>query len=157
MSARSPFPLVRNASRPSGLIGRKRVALWTDWERALCERDGEAVDQDTVFKPTLHGLRSTAIVTRRLAGYSVQPVSNDIGMSISMVEATVALWIRRLPRSATSCLSSAPERHRSRPAAALTHKRGTPRQPIAGGRCRIFLHRSGTLLPTASKISVLGR
>lgn len=98
MSARSPFPLVRNASRPSGLIGRKRVALWTDWERALCERDGEAVDQDTVFKPTLHGLRWTAIVTRRLAGYSVQPVSNDIGMSISMV----ASYSRFMDQKATA-------------------------------------------------------
>lgn len=65
--------------------GKQLIAIWTDWERGLRDRDGEEIAPGTIFKPTLHGLRSTAVVTRRLAGYSVQQVSNDIGMSIPMV------------------------------------------------------------------------
>lgn len=58
---------------------------WRVWERAMRERDGEDIPEDEELKPTLHGLRATAVVHRRLAGYTHQQVSNDIGMSIQMV------------------------------------------------------------------------
>jgi integrase len=65
--------------------GKAFLTRWTAHERALRERDGEDVPADATFKPTLHGLRSTAVVMRRMAGYTHQQVSNDIGMSIPMV------------------------------------------------------------------------
>ena len=52
----------------------------------LHARDGEEIVPGTIFKPTLHGLRSTSVVLRRIAGYSDQQVSDDIGMSLSMVK-----------------------------------------------------------------------
>ena len=65
--------------------GKALIKRWTDFMRMRLERDGEEVAPDAVFKPTLHGLRSTAVVLRRMAGYSIQQISNDIGMSVSMV------------------------------------------------------------------------
>jgi integrase len=65
--------------------GEALIKRWSAWMRARLERDGEDVAADATFKPTLHGLRSTAVVVRRMAGYTVQQISNDIGMSIPMV------------------------------------------------------------------------
>jgi integrase len=65
--------------------GKEFAAKWDKWERALRERDGEEIPADEELRPTLHGLRSTAVVTRRLAGYKDEDVSNDIGMSLPMV------------------------------------------------------------------------
>lgn len=65
--------------------GKAFIKRWEVWERAIRERDGEFVPPDALLKPTLHGLRSTAVVLRRLAGYSIEQISNDIGMSMPMV------------------------------------------------------------------------
>ncbi len=58
---------------------------WHVEERAQRERDGEDISPDKRFKPTLHGLRSTAVIMRRMAGYADEQISNDIGMSLPMV------------------------------------------------------------------------
>jgi predicted transcriptional regulator len=36
--------------------------------------------------PTIHGLRGTGILIRRAAGYDIDQIANDIGMSRQMVE-----------------------------------------------------------------------
>ena len=61
------------------------MAKWTKWKSQRKEQDGDAVPDDATFKPTFHGLRSTAVVRRRQAGYTAGQISNDIGMSIGMV------------------------------------------------------------------------
>lgn len=65
--------------------GKAFIAKWDAWERAQRLRDGEDVPADAVLRPTIHGLRSTAVVTRRLAGYKDEDIANDIGMSLQMV------------------------------------------------------------------------
>ncbi len=54
-------------------------------EHGLRIRDGETIADGVTFHPILHGLRSTAVVQRRMAGYSDELISNDIGMSLAMV------------------------------------------------------------------------
>ncbi|MFN3891937.1 MAG: hypothetical protein ACK4MV_16200 [Beijerinckiaceae bacterium] len=66
--------------------GRALVVRWAEWERALRRRDGEDVPDVADLRPSLHGLRATAVCARRLAGYSDEDVANDIGMSLSMVK-----------------------------------------------------------------------
>lgn len=63
--------------------GRDLVRRWQDWETRIRQRDGMELTDD--MRPNLHGLRATAVVRRRLAGYSNEQVSNDIGMSMPMV------------------------------------------------------------------------
>lgn len=66
--------------------GKAFLGRWASWERLQRERVGETIPADAVLKPTLHGLRSTAVVLRRLAGYTDGQISNDIGMSLAMVK-----------------------------------------------------------------------
>jgi len=65
--------------------GKEFLKQWHQWERAQRERDGEEIEEGSEFRPTLHGLRSTAVVLRRLAGYKDEDIANDIGMSLPMV------------------------------------------------------------------------
>ena len=44
------------------------------------------IDPLDVKHPTIHGLRGTGILARRAAGYDVEQIANDIGMSRQMVE-----------------------------------------------------------------------
>ncbi len=64
--------------------GKAFLDRWAAHETALRTRD--CMDIPDVMRPTIHGLRSTAVVRRRRAGYSDGQVSNDIGMSIQMVK-----------------------------------------------------------------------
>ena len=41
--------------------GATLLARWAEWRKARQLRDGDAADPDETFKPTLHGLRSTAV------------------------------------------------------------------------------------------------
>lgn len=65
--------------------GLALLKRWEKWERGIRERDGEIVPELAVLRPALHGLRSTAVVHRRLAGYKDEDIANDIGMSLVMV------------------------------------------------------------------------
>jgi len=66
--------------------GKAFLARWRPWEAAQRARYGEDVGDPEDFAPTLHGLRSTAVCRRKLAGYTNNQISNDIGMSLAMVE-----------------------------------------------------------------------
>jgi len=44
------------------------------------------IDAEETRNPTIHGLRGTGILLRFVAGYSVEQIANDIGMSRQMVE-----------------------------------------------------------------------
>jgi hypothetical protein len=49
------------------------------------EQIGDEVPEGAIFKPPFQGLRSTAVVRRRQAGYTAGQISNDIGMRIGTV------------------------------------------------------------------------
>ncbi len=81
---------------PAGFRARWNRWLKTSPGQELMRRWGEYIDRNLVLfageldederkKPTLHGLRATAVVLRRMAGYQPQQISNDIGMSMPMV------------------------------------------------------------------------
>ncbi|MGE3245059.1 MAG: hypothetical protein AB7J19_01910 [Beijerinckiaceae bacterium] len=63
--------------------GTDFLKRWAAWESDIRERDQMPATGE--MRPTLHGLRATAVVRRRLAGYQNEQISNDIGMSIQMV------------------------------------------------------------------------
>ncbi|MDR7040527.1 integrase [Methylobacterium sp. BE186] len=67
---------------PAGTLLRGR---WRSWLGEQVKRYGWEIDPEEARGPTLHGLRGTAVVLRRRAGYEAQAISNDIGMSLPMV------------------------------------------------------------------------
>jgi hypothetical protein len=44
------------------------------------------IDPEDANYPTIHGLRGTGILIRRIGGHDIDQISNDIGMSRQMVE-----------------------------------------------------------------------
>lgn len=65
--------------------GKELIRRWTEYCHHLAERFGESFDPADTERPTLHGLRGSAVVIRRMAGATHQQIANDIGMSIQMV------------------------------------------------------------------------
>ncbi|KLK91372.1 hypothetical protein AA309_19925 [Microvirga vignae] len=66
--------------------GKELCRRWKEWLVVQVKRYGWEIDPEDVRGPTLHGLRGTAVLTRRRAGYTAQAIANDIGMSLPMVE-----------------------------------------------------------------------
>lgn len=66
--------------------GKELCRLWKEWLAIQVKRYGWDFAPEDVRGPTLHGLRGTAVLLRRRAGYTAQAIANDIGMSLPMVE-----------------------------------------------------------------------
>jgi hypothetical protein len=95
------------------------LARWTDHIRRRLERDGEEIADEESFKPILHGRRSNAVVIRCMAGYSIEQVSNDIGMSVPGMSVPMGAdihgsirdsWIKKRRRKTTSWCWKMPSR-----------------------------------------------
>ena len=69
-----------------GKAGKELCRRWREWLALQVTRYGWEIDPEDVRGPTLHGLRGTAVLLRRRAGYERQAIANDIGMSLPMIE-----------------------------------------------------------------------
>jgi hypothetical protein len=63
-------------------LGRR----WREWLGNQVRKYEWDIDLDQSGNPTIHGLRGTGILVRRLAGHDIDQIANDIGMSRQMVE-----------------------------------------------------------------------
>ena len=66
--------------------GRKLCLLWQEWLTKQVRKYEWGIDVEDSKHPTIHGLRGTGILIRRAEGYSNEQISNDVGMSLQMVE-----------------------------------------------------------------------
>src|ERR1035437_5087753 len=66
--------------------GRELCRLWQDWVVRQIKKYEWDIDPEDTKHPTIHGLRGTGILLRRYAGFSNEQISNDVGMSLQMVE-----------------------------------------------------------------------
>jgi hypothetical protein len=66
--------------------GKELSRLWKIWIADQIRKYEWEIDPLDVKHPTIHGLRGTGILARRAAGYDVEQIANDIGMSRQMVE-----------------------------------------------------------------------
>jgi hypothetical protein len=66
--------------------GKIICARWQAWVAAMVRKYEWEINPEDANYPTIHGLRGTGILIRRLAGHDVDQISNDIGMSRQMVE-----------------------------------------------------------------------
>ena len=60
--------------------------LWRKWLAEQVRKYEWDIDPEASKNPTIHGLRGTGILVRRLAGHDIDQIGNDIGMSRQMVE-----------------------------------------------------------------------
>jgi len=60
--------------------------LWQDWIARQIKKYEWDIEPEDTKHPTIHGLRGTGILLRRSAGFSNEQISNDVGMSLQMVE-----------------------------------------------------------------------
>jgi hypothetical protein len=66
--------------------GRELRQRWQEWIAAQARRYEWDIQAEDSENPTIHGLRGTGILARFEAGYEVDQIANDIGMSRQMVE-----------------------------------------------------------------------
>ncbi len=66
--------------------GRIVCQRWQTWIAEMVRKYEWEIDPDDASYPTIHGLRGAGILVRRAAGYDVDQIANDIGMSRQMVE-----------------------------------------------------------------------
>jgi DNA-binding CsgD family transcriptional regulator len=66
--------------------GKELCRLWQEWLAAQVRKYEWEIDPEESLHPTIHGLRGTGILLRRAEGYSNEQISNDVGMSLQMVE-----------------------------------------------------------------------
>jgi integrase len=66
--------------------GKDICRRWKAWLAEKVEQYEWEIDPDEVRGPTIHGLRGTGILLRHAEGYSVDQISNDVGMSRQMVD-----------------------------------------------------------------------
>jgi hypothetical protein len=59
---------------------------WRAWVAEMVKKYEWEVEPDEALYPTIHGLRGTGILLRRVAGHDIDQIANDIGMSRQMVE-----------------------------------------------------------------------
>lgn len=59
---------------------------WKKWIKQQVARYDWEIEPEDVKGPTIHGLRGTGVLARWNEGYSVDQISNDIGMSRQMVD-----------------------------------------------------------------------
>ena len=60
--------------------------LWREWLAEQVRKYEWDIDPAASKNPTIHGLRGTGILVRRLDGHHIDQIGNDIGMSRQMVE-----------------------------------------------------------------------
>ena len=65
--------------------GQELRRLWQEWLTLQVRKYDWEIDPEDYTQPTIHGLRGTGILVRFAAGYDVEQISNDIGMSRQMV------------------------------------------------------------------------
>lgn len=66
--------------------GKALCTRWREWLAECVERYDWEIDPEDARGPTIHGLRGSGILLRHAAGYDVDQIANDIGMSRPMVE-----------------------------------------------------------------------
>lgn len=66
--------------------GTELCGKWRKWLAAQVERYDWDIEPEEARGPTIHGLRGTGVLVRLSAGHDPQQVSNDIGMSLPMVQ-----------------------------------------------------------------------
>ena len=66
--------------------GRELRQRWQEWIAVQARRYEWDIQAEDSKNPTIHGLRGTGILARFEAGFEVDQIANDIGMSRQMVE-----------------------------------------------------------------------
>jgi integrase len=67
--------------------GKALCKVWQEWVAKQVQKFEWDIDpEEDAANPTIHGLRGTGILARRLAGHDVDQIANDIGMSRPIVE-----------------------------------------------------------------------
>jgi len=66
--------------------GKELCRKWKLWVAEQVRKYEWDIDPEESSNPTIHGLRGTGILVRRLAGHDIDQIGNDIGMSRQMVE-----------------------------------------------------------------------
>ncbi len=66
--------------------GRALCKRWKQWVAGQVKKYEWDIDPEDADHPTIHGLRGTGILARAEAGYEVDQIANDIGMSRQNVE-----------------------------------------------------------------------
>ncbi|PXW61581.1 hypothetical protein C7450_10398 [Chelatococcus asaccharovorans] len=66
--------------------GKQLCETWREWLAAQVRKYQWDIDPEDVRGPTIHGLRGAGVLVRLKAGYDADAVSNDIGMSLPMVQ-----------------------------------------------------------------------
>lgn len=66
--------------------GKWLCKQWKDWVATQVRKYEWDIDPEDADHPTIHGLRGTGILARAEAGYDVDQIANDIGMSRQNVE-----------------------------------------------------------------------
>ena len=66
--------------------GRELRRRWQEWIATQARRYEWDIQAEDSENPTIHGLRRTGILARFEAGFEVDQIANDIGMSRQMVE-----------------------------------------------------------------------
>jgi integrase len=66
--------------------GRQLCKRWKEWVTGQVKKYFWDIDPEDADHPSIHGLRGTGILARAEAGYDVDQIANDIGMSRQNVE-----------------------------------------------------------------------
>jgi hypothetical protein len=66
--------------------GKVICSRWQAWIAEMVRKYEWDIDPEDASHPTIHGLRGTGILIRRVDGHDIDQISNDIGMSRQMVE-----------------------------------------------------------------------
>ena len=66
--------------------GRQLCKRWKEWVTGQVKKYFWDIDPEDANHPSIHGLRGTGILARAEAGYDVDQIANDIGMSRQNVE-----------------------------------------------------------------------
>ena len=66
--------------------GRELRRRWQEWIATQARRYEWDIQAEDSENPTIHGLRRTGILARFEAGFEVDQIANDIGMSRQMIE-----------------------------------------------------------------------
>ena len=75
------------AHRHSDVPDAKQLCKrWKEWVAGQVKKYFWDIDPEDADHPTIHGLRGTGILARAEAGYNIDQIANDIGMTRRNVE-----------------------------------------------------------------------
>jgi len=66
--------------------GKELCQRWKEWVAGQVKKYFWDIDPEDADHPTIHGLRWTGILARAEAGYHIDQIANDIGMTRQNVE-----------------------------------------------------------------------